>query len=485
MRTPITLSLVLSLSSIAWADSPAMLLKQAEEATSRSSCFAGSGGCKDPAVYPAAMKRIEEALAADQSQETLKQACRFVEQSRGAEETWALDNGWGARGIAICMLADRESSANTIRYKFRNRRKPEEQVAHRVAAIKALYGVGLTMKHDKGKNEISVDYGALDDAKLQEYTREYYSRYASQAAQSARAFDPSYREKMFKKHAFGYVLFDPGAKEALCGAIAYDVPDPQRRELGEWCTYQAVIEAGSPLFAFRGKAASFAADSAGDAPTLEERALVPSIDGRFAPLVTIAGPTMREDKRHMTAVASIGANVTDSSPHFKAVRALVARANAVTAAKEAAAEGKKKRLATGAGNVVFGAGSFDEWELPPLVKAGDDSVACENIHYLAFDRRKKETLTAVFLVDGKGCESHDLGAMSIGGIQESCQQLKDPGKHTITAEIFTVRSGKTGGKRIENGRITDEYTASLDKKLSTFKATCTTSGGDAPASRFQ
>src|SRR5262249_6191815 len=150
---------------------------------------------------------------------------------------WAVQHGWARRGIALCELVgvaedldtvERNagpSGASSIRTKLWQKRDEAANDAGMVAAAKALYGVGFKMKLDKAGGQIALDWGEVDDAKLQDFIAEYYLRYAGELRAGNDLSGPGVDvAALTKQRTFGWLLLEPRAKLELCQKIAYNMP---------------------------------------------------------------------------------------------------------------------------------------------------------------------------------------------------------------------------------------------------------------------
>jgi len=496
-----------------------VLVQQADHALDQAGCFRADRvqtGCGDVAIFKSAAAKYDQAVKLYPSCKAAYLACYLHKKAQGPDLEWSKSSGNYMIALARCDYAafhpdcrdevrkQARSAGDEMRSELRFSRSKEEYDARVTAAAKALYGVGLKMKYDKGAGKISLDYGEVDAATLQGYIGEFYAGYAPKVLERVgmgffldEDRTDEYRA-LLAKGVLGWVLLEPRAKFRICKQMAYRMKQGGR-ELESWCLFQSVIEANAPLFAFKGSSVTWnARDLEGGGLAYTDRIFFPTIDGKYEPVVTIAGPIEVDDRKHINYQLRVANDVKSSNPHYQDALGLKARVQKIVKKKEAAFAKAEKKVRGRKGNVLFAEATFKSWTLPKFLAQG--AVAdCDKLHYKAYaPAGKNDEFHAEYKVDGETCNVHSVSS------SEDSQAVTDslmhpfaprddgcpaallvPGDHEVVINMYPVKAAKTGYKEItRDWKIRDEYMGYWGKKVGSWKAKCTTNGSGS-GSRFE
>jgi hypothetical protein len=498
-----TALILMTATTAAWADKGKahMLRKQADHAYSQSRCHLSSG-CEDRAVFPKVVADYEKAFRLDPSPEMALAFCQLHRKSNGPDAKAFEDRGGARSALARCDYAllhpdsDEQtrrralSDGRDIRSSLAIDRGSAADDARKVAAARALYGEGLTMKYDKRSNKITFDYGKLDAATLQEYIGEYYI--PAMLEVGINEFSSLHQDRLGEwgaarqANAFGWTLLEPMAKFQICEKLVTHLHI-------DWCRLQSLIEANAPLFAFRGQAVEWdATRTSGGGVTGADRIFLPTVEGRYDVAITIASPITLDGYHNLRLMRAIRGNFyNQQGDSYREAMGVFAKAEKASEAKKKAYEAQERKLAGTRGNVVFAEAPFVGWEVPPLLRKGA-TADCSKLHYRSWNPRGSGVYELDYKVDGTLCNRE------VSGMTDSLARPRNhthgdrcpdalmvPGEHTVTIEMHQNKAGKTGNRVItRDGVIRDETVAYRARRVGTWTAKCTTTGSG-PASRFE
>lgn len=318
-----------------------------------------------------------------------------------------------------------------------------------VAAVKALYGIGLRMTEVDGSANLA--YADVDARALHRFVRDYYYPYAA--------------GKGLKTTA----LMKPREKVKLCKSIAGWVPSSRRSEIEQLCEYRAALEANRVRHSFAGlRPVSFT-------PGKPLYAVKSNL--RYTVHVSIAGSTPINSEASFGDLINLINDIEKRGKHHRFYR----EAMALKVEMEDAQIRLQKQVARAErrlgrrNRVVFYPAWPDRYRLPePLEKHAD---SCESVTARVYARRGYTDATTE--VDGQRCAS-DLGGRKLTltpSKQRGCRaRLLAPGRHTVRITAYSTRWRKTG-KRLKvhrSGRVDVRDTESYrrGRRIARASITC-------------
>jgi hypothetical protein len=423
--------------------------------------------------YPAALAKAEQALKANPGAPALAEACRVAASAQRTDIAWLVKEARVAQVLAWCDAASLAAGkrgpevqlVDSIEF---SRPEPERQARAEVA-MRALYGVGLKIVRDPAKNQISIDYGEIDAAKLESIIAEYWVPNQRWGGSSG-----------LKKGQNALVLLAPMDKEALCEILAAKTKD---RAAGiEWCRVEALKEGASALVAFRGKAVAYTGETSDAGLKPDEVVLVGRADGHWEIAMTVAGAAPVDDQVHVARLRSMIGNWSSLRTH-REVAGLLAHADKAAKEKQGGYTAEENKRVKQRPFVAFAGASFDSWTYPAPPAAG---ATCDRVFFKAYAPKKDSGFALVLKVDGKECHERSISADNVPPDADSLTKptyshersdcpnpLAAPGKHEVTSEIYSLKAGVVG-QEVRNGVVQDRWMSGLDKKLGTWKVTCVT-----------
>jgi hypothetical protein len=364
--------------------------------------------------------------------------------------------------------------------------------AHLDAAARALYGVGLVVKHDKATNQVTIEPGTLDANLVQQYIAGVWNGYLGKtrsAPSGVQEMHPQRADytKLGEQGVYGWTLLEPGGKLDACVLISKDMTDAKGRALRQFCTMQMLIELNAPRFVYRGATVSY--DAAG--PTgipYDERVFLPNADGVYPIAIVVPAPTTIDSFATLRLQRKYADQLFRGAGDAEKREALVisARAEKLLAQKQKTYNAAKAKFAGRGGKIAFADAPFDG-DFPRVLKKGE-TTDCDKLHFNAFGFKTGEYEVELD-VDKQACATQSLGSLDSDvdntdslahpndtRAYDNCATLlKTPGDHTVSIGMYKVGTWTTGNKEITDDlQIRDQTVGVRGKRVAGASITCTT-----------
>ncbi len=276
-------------------------------------------------------------------------------------------------------------------------------------AARALYGEGLSIKRTKTKLILSPKSGGLTQEKFNKYVETIYI--------PALGANP--------KGHLAKVLLDPRDKASLCKTIAYsigDVPTFRHRfDRQNWCAYQGMMHAMSPVFEYRGTKISWDANLDGGELKATDRIFVKDADGNYPIIVTIRGSREKEMGPVLSTVRRLHEQIDQTASSDKKLYATAQRywKTRLNRHLKSVRQAKAKQRQLAKGKIIFSETSFYEGRAVPAAKGPID---CRKSFFTAYSpkRSRKHGYQFSAYVDGTQCADNfmDVNDRFSGAIHE-------------------------------------------------------------------
>lgn len=374
-----------------------------------------------------------------------KFANTYCDYARKAKLTPALE----ADTLLMCEVAD--LGDDDFVDSLRENRAKKGRSSSAAAAARALYGVGLTLGQSDGpKPTMTLSWGTITPAAMQELIRDHYVGVIQTTDD---------------------LTFIPRKLE-MCKRIAATIAQPaERKEVTEFCEWQAAIAMNAPQATFGGATGI-------ERVKLADRARVFELDKqlRYQPVFALAAPkqlnnpkTLDAEREYLDKIIKQGAQHS----HYK--DAVARRSEIETYIKRRKQEAEKitKQLKAKPSQVAFMPYAPFEWDVPAPVSGHVET--CAKLAAVAPAVGKENGDTELLVkVDGKECFN---GYSLIAAPSIECAELVADGKHRIDAELFRVTWKKTGEKQItihskDSIDIRDKEAGSRGKRVARGSITC-------------
>jgi hypothetical protein len=374
-----------------------------------------------------------------------------------------------AAAIAVPSLAIRSAAAEDAEARAQ-RELP--------AAIRALYGVGLSIKKDG--DSISVDWGTLDAATWQRYATDYYlPALKTWSSVLMHEWDIVFGEsRAWTKKLSAHVLVEPVEKHGLCRGLVRWIEDRDKKdELKDFCTEQQLRHVGSPVVAFRGTAVSYEAPTGYVGVALGDP-LFAGTAGRRDVLITVPGPGIHDSYRAYVATPWIANNI----PHQSSQRVKDLAAELLVSARRGLASAKKrmarrdKPFAKSRGNVVFTDEMVEGWDpIHPIKRSA--TPRCRDSYAQIYGPRRRGSYDLTVRANGVLC-SNDIESGGVfikrWSMYGQCRDHLEPGKNEITV-VISKNVNRVAGRRLSKNKLrkVKYHSNRVGRALVRAKLTCT------------
>lgn len=333
--------------------------------------------------------------------------------------------------------------------------KPDDR--QRVAAIRALYGAGLSI--DTRGDRVTIDWGELDAATYQRYVTRYYlpaleGWYFKLNVSSQIAFGDT---NDFVKKKAAHILAEPLEKLDLCEHVAKGIDDSERQKaMLDFCRQQALRHALSPVVTFRGERVSYSSPGKFAGVTMGEP-LYSGSDGARDVLITVPGPGKVSSDGPLRTVAWIANNLRYDAPATleRVAREAKQRAGDELRKAKSRVKARDRKLAGSRGAVLFTDHRVEGWEpLQPLSRKARPTCYDAFVHI--YGPRRRGTYILTVRANGMQCSDDTVsgGFIRHWSVLGTCQKQVRSGKNEITVEIAkNVNKLVRKRKRIRHGRI--------------------------------
>jgi hypothetical protein len=345
----------------------------------------------------------------------------------------------------------------------------------RAAAIRALYGEGLSIK--TSGETVSIDWGSLDAATYERYVAEHYRPFIERVSASLHPGSAAFPGGgHVETAAAARTLVEPALKNKLCVALAESLSDfKASRDAQIYCGEQALRHARAPTVAFRGVAVSYSGVSTFEGVRLDE----PIYQG-VAVLITVSAPGTLD---HFGAWRPVPQLVSDlhyeaPAPVKQLARDTRAWARELSAGAEKRIAARDKRFRKPRGAVVFTGAPVSGWEaIQPLGK--NASPSCDAAHAHIYGPSRKGFYDLTVRANKVLCSNsvQSQGFAQHRSIAALCGEHLTAGDNEIEVTIAKNVNRDTGRRRIyvKKDRVEGQkiYSNKAGKRLTTAVMTCT------------
>lgn len=347
---------------------------------------------------------------------------------------------------------------STAAASFANAETDEERFyrirGERAAAIQALYGVGLSVKADKGG--VSIDWGSLDAATYQRYVAEHYlpelkNWHSKLVTESMVTFSET---RIYYKKLGAHALIEPLEKLALCERLVMGLGQDYavREKWTDFCREQALRHVSAPVIAFRGKAVRYDKPRTYVGAKLDEPLFSGGAGSRDV-LITLPGPGSLDSWRGYRASQWIANGVRHDAPARLKRLANETKEKAsrgLELAKRRIAK-RDKRFAKRRGNIVFTDTIVEGWDpIDPIGKKA--KPRCWDSYAQIYLPRRNGYYDLTIKANGKQCSNNveSNGTIKRRSLFGECRKRLVAGANKIEVVIaknITKKLGKRWNKR--------------------------------------